>query len=86
MMGPCMLAKPGGATLRRPPPLRPLPPQGQTKALLEPRPKVSEYYERLKARPSYLKTFGPALSPATTAVYILPALAKALLCQLTGCY
>lgn len=59
---------------------------GQTKELLAPRPKVSDYWNRLKARPSYHKVFGPALSGATAAGLILPAVAKAWLASWTGRY
>ncbi|GBF89455.1 TCHQD class glutathione S-transferase [Raphidocelis subcapitata] len=59
---------------------------GQTKDLLAPRPKVSDYWDRLKARPSYQKVFGPALSGATAAGLILPAVAKAWLASWTGRY
>lgn len=60
--------------------------QGQTKQLLQPRPHVSDYWNRLKLRPSYQKVFGPALSGATSASLILPALLKAKFCNLTGWY
>lgn len=59
---------------------------GQTRQLLEPRPKVSDYWTRMKARPSYQQVFGPALSGKTAACQILPGLAKAFWGNLTGGY
>lgn len=40
----------------------------------------------MKARPSYQQVFGPAQSGAAAACQILPGLAKAFLCGLTGRY
>lgn len=59
---------------------------GQTRQLLEPRPKLSDYWTRIKGRPSFVKVFGPAMSGATAAGCILPALVKAWLSGVTGCY
>ena len=69
----------------RTPDCRPAP-QGQTRQLLEPRPKVSDYWARMKARPSYQQVFGPALNGKTAACQILPALLKAFWGNLTGGY
>lgn len=59
---------------------------GQTKQLLSPRPKVSEYWNRLKARPSFQTVFGPAQSGGTAACQILPGVLKAGWGSLTGRY
>eukprot|EP00879_Flechtneria_rotunda_P013342 GHRR01013932.1.p1 GENE.GHRR01013932.1~~GHRR01013932.1.p1 ORF type:complete len:174 (+),score=85.15 GHRR01013932.1:450-971(+) len=59
---------------------------GKTGEYLKPRPNVSNYYDRMKARPSFQKVFGPAQSKLTAARCILPALVKAQLASITGWY
>lgn len=60
--------------------------QGQTRELLQPRPHLSDYYGRMKTRPSFAKVFGPAQSGATAARAILPAVGKAVWARVTGRY
>ncbi|KAI8468425.1 MAG: glutathione S-transferase [Monoraphidium minutum] len=59
---------------------------GQTRELLSPRPNVSEYWTRMKARPSYQEVFGPGLAKSTAACQILPGVLKAAWGGLTGSY
>lgn len=48
------------------------------------RPKVTEYWQRLKQRPSYKKVFGAVESPLTAAKLLLPALARVSWSNITG--
>jgi glutathione S-transferase len=59
---------------------------GQTAALLAPRPALSAYWDRIKARPSFATAFGPAQSGATAACAILPGVLRAAWGGLTGRY
>jgi glutathione S-transferase len=59
---------------------------GKTAYYLDPRPHVSNYYNRMKQRPSFQEVFGPASSKLTLAKTILPALLKVQLATLTGRY
>jgi hypothetical protein len=47
---------------------------------------VSEYWNRLKARPSYQTVFGPAGSGGTAACQILPGVVKAWWSSVSGRY
>ncbi|WIA34352.1 hypothetical protein OEZ86_012689 [Tetradesmus obliquus] len=58
----------------------------KTGEYLKPRPHVSEYYNRMKERPSFKAAFGAASSKLTLASAIVPALLKAQLAWLTGWY
>ena len=51
-----------------------------------PTPQVSDYWNRIKERPSFKTVFGPAMSGATAATAVLPGLAKAVWGGLTGRY
>jgi len=51
---------------------------------ISPRPAVQGYYQRIMQRPSWGPVFGPALSGATAARLVLPALIKAWWAGLTG--
>lgn len=54
--------------------------------LIGPRPKVGEWYGRVKQRPSFKEVFGPAESPLTAAKLLVPSLIKAKLANLFGRY
>eukprot|EP00882_Tetradesmus_deserticola_P006755 GHRQ01007110.1.p2 GENE.GHRQ01007110.1~~GHRQ01007110.1.p2 ORF type:complete len:144 (+),score=70.89 GHRQ01007110.1:993-1424(+) len=58
----------------------------KTGEYLKPRPNVSNYYNRMKERPSFKAAFGAAGSPLTAAGALGPALLKAQLASLTGWY
>jgi glutaredoxin 3 len=51
---------------------------------LKDRKNISEWYNRMKSRPSYLKTFKSAYVQKNPAVAILPAIVPAMVCKLTG--
>lgn len=53
---------------------------------LKPRPRVSDYYNRMQSRPSFERVFGPARSKLTAARLLLPALVKAAFANATGWY
>jgi len=59
---------------------------GKTGEYLKPRPKVSDYFNRVKTRPSFRQAFGAAENKLTAAKLLLPALVKSKFAHLTGWY
>jgi glutathione S-transferase len=59
---------------------------GQTGLYLKPRPMLSAYYTQVKARLSFQKAFGSAISKASAAMTIVPCILKAKWAALTGRY